>query len=155
MGECVWERVICASEFLREWEEDGMLGRCSSGTRRVNWERLVLRDSVCAFVGIDGTNTQACYYSMRKIYYYFCARRSYQFVVLFIFISLPIINYLLNLVSNSRETRYVTSTSATPATTSYITCCFVVNVDMNTAIAQIQKVVRIHCGTFLLPRMPI
>lgn len=66
-----------------------------------------------------------------------------------------LINYLLNLVSNSFETRYVTSTSATPATTSYITCCFVVNVDMNTATAQIQKVVRIHCGTFLLPRIPI
>ena len=66
-----------------------------------------------------------------------------------------LINYLLNLVSNSREIRYVTSMRITPATTSYITCCFVVNVDMNTAIAQIQKVVRIHCGTFLLPRMPI
>ena len=51
------------------------------------------------------------------------------------------INYLLNLVSNSREIRYVTSMRSTPATTSYITCCFVVNVDMNTAIAQIQKVV--------------
>lgn len=59
------------------------------------------------------------------------------------------INYLLNLVSNSREIRYVTSMRITPATTSYITCCFVVNVDMNTAIAQIQKVVRIHCGTFI------
>lgn len=60
------------------------------------------------------------------------------------------INYLLNLVSNSREIRYVTSMRSTPATTSYITCCFVVNVDMNTAIAQIQKVVRIHCGTFFI-----
>ena len=64
-------------------------------------------------------------------------------------------SFLTSLLTISFETRYVTSTSATPATTSYITCCFVVNVDMNTAIAQIQKVVRIHCGTFLLPRMPI
>ena len=63
--------------------------------------------------------------------------------------------FLTAFLTISFETRYVTSTSATPATTSYITCCFVVNVDMNTAIAQIQKVVRIHCGTFLLPRMPI